>query len=145
MQQTRDVQSVQAHFFGMNDQLYRLAEALELLIPLLVNTVFLLVAFVCKLVFLVVQAEVDRLEQLVQAEASRADYILDAAQDNIDAFAQTLEQQTQRHQRRRQSDLQRQRQVLARAAAEELVQERWQRMTTLKEVRSNLISGCIIF
>ena len=83
---------------------------------------------------LCIQAEVDRLEQLVHAEAARADYILDAAQDNIDAFAQTLDQQTQRHQRRHQSDLQRQRQVFARAGAQELVQERKQRMTTLIEV-----------
>lgn len=76
----------------------------------------------------------DRLEQLVHAEAARADYILDAAQDNIDAFAQTLDQQTRRHQRRYQSSLQRQRQVLAQAAAQELVRERKQRMTTLIEV-----------
>ncbi len=92
--------------------------------------------------FPTVQAEVDRLEGLVDAEVGRADYILDAAEDNIDAFAQSLHQQNQRHQRRKQAELQRQRQVLARAAAEELVRERRQRMSALREVRlhdSNLI------
>lgn len=80
------------------------------------------------------QGEVDRLEGLVEAEAARADYILDAAEENIDAFAGTLHQQNHRHQRRRQADLQRQRQALARAAAEELVHERRQRMSKLREV-----------
>ena len=81
------------------------------------------------------QAEVDRLEGLVDAEAARADYILDAAEENIDAFAESLHQQNQRHHRRKQAELQRQRQVLARAAAEELVRERRQRMAALREVR----------
>ena len=81
------------------------------------------------------QAEVDRLEGLVDAEAGRADYILNAAEENIDAFAESLHQQNQRHQRRKQAELQRQRQVLARAAAEELVRERRQRMAALREVR----------
>lgn len=83
------------------------------------------------------QAEVDRLEGLVDAEAARADYILDAAEENIDAFAESLHQQNQRHLRRKQAELQRQRQVLARAAAEELVRERRQRMSALREVRAS--------
>ena len=83
---------------------------------------------------LFLQAEVERLEQLVDAEAARGDYILEAAQDNIDGFAQALDQQAQRHQRSRQAELQHQRQGLTRAAAQELVQERRQRMTALKEV-----------
>lgn len=80
------------------------------------------------------QAEVDRLEQVASAEAARADHILEAAEQNIDAFAQTLEQQARRHRHRQQAELQRQRQILSRAAAEELVRERRQRMTALKEV-----------
>jgi len=87
--------------------------------------------------FPTVQAEVDRLEGLVDAEAARADYILDAAEENIDAFAESLHQQNQRHLRRKQAELQRQRQVLARAAAEELVRERRQRMSALREVRAS--------
>ena len=83
----------------------------------------------------ILQAEVDRLEGLVAAEAGRADYILDAAEENIDALAESLHQQNQRHHRRKQAELQRQRQVLARAAAQELVQERRQRMSALREVR----------
>ena len=75
----------------------------------------------------------ERLEQLVDAEAARGDYILEAAQDNIDGFAQALDQQAHRHQRSRQAELQRQRQGLTRAAAQELVNERRQRMTALKE------------
>ncbi|KAL0045851.1 hypothetical protein WJX82_006724 [Trebouxia sp. C0006] len=86
------------------------------------------------------QAEVDRLEGLVDAEAARADYILGAAEENIDAFAESLHQQNQRHLRRKQAELQRQRQVLARAAAEELVWERRQRMSALREIRKKLRS-----
>ena len=76
----------------------------------------------------------ERLEQLVEAEAARGDYILEAAQDNIDGFAHTLDQQAQRQQRSRQAGLQRQRTALTQAAAQELVSERRQRMTALKQV-----------
>ena len=91
------------------------------------------------------QAEVERLEQLVDAEAARGDYILEAAEDNIDGFAQALEQQAQRQQRSRQAELQRQRQGLTRAAAQELVQERRQRMTALKEVICEPCACCFCF
>ena len=87
------------------------------------------------------QAEVERLEQLVDAEAARGDYILEAAQDNIDGFAQALDQQADRQQRSRRAELQRQRQGLTRAAAQELVNERRQRMTTLKEVTCKPCAG----
>ena len=89
------------------------------------------------------QSEVERLEQLVEAEAARGDYILEAAQENIDGFAQAMDQHALRHQRRRQADLQRQRQALARAAAEELVQERRQRMTALKEASRRPVPYCL--
>lgn len=72
----------------------------------------------------------------MDAEAARGDYILEAAQDNIDGFAQALDQQAQRSQRSRHAELQRQRQGLTRAAAQELVQERRHRMIALKEVTS---------
>ena len=88
------------------------------------------------------QAEIDRLEHLASTEAARADYILEAAEQNIDAFAQTLEQQARRHRHRQQAELQRQRQILAQAAAEELVRERRQRMTALKEVCSKGFCVC---
>lgn len=71
---------------------------------------------------------------MVNAEAARGDYILEAAQDNIQGFAHALDQQAQRHQKKKQAELQRQRQALSRVAAEELVRERRQRMSALKEV-----------
>ena len=87
------------------------------------------------------QAEVERLEQVVNAEAARGDYILEAAQDNIGAFAQALDQQALRRQKKKQAELQRQRQALARVAAEELVKERRQRMAALKEVGRQPLLG----
>ena len=86
-----------------------------------------------------VQSEVERLEQAVDAEAARADYILDAADENIDAFAHTLDQQKRRHQHRKQAELRRQRQTMANVAAEELVQERRQRMAALKQVTESML------
>ena len=86
-----------------------------------------------------VQSEVERLEQAVDAEAARADYILDAADENIDAFAHTLDQQKRRHQHRKQAELRRQRQTMANVAAKELVQERRQRMAALKQVSESML------
>lgn len=91
------------------------------------------------------QAEVERLEQVVNAEAARGDYILEAAQDNIQAFAGALDQQAERHQRKKQAELQRQRQALARIAAEELVQERRQRMAALKEVSGKALWRYVMY
>lgn len=82
----------------------------------------------------VMQAEVDRLEHLIDAHANRADYILEAAEQNIDSFEATLERQDRRQEHRKQVALQRQRQALAKAAAQEMVNERRQRMSSLRQV-----------
>lgn len=82
------------------------------------------------------QAEVDRLQHLIDAHANRADYILDAAEENIDSFEATLQQQERRQEHRKRAALQSQRQALARAAAQEMVNERRQRMASLRQVEA---------
>ena len=91
----------------------------------------------------VVQAEVDRLENLIDAYANRADYVLEAAEQNIDSFEAALEQQERRQEHRKQAALQRQRQALAKAAAQEMVNERRQRMASLRQVSLSEHPNCL--
>ena len=73
---------------------------------------------------------------MIDAYANRADYVLEAAEQNIESFEAALEQQERRQERRKQAALQRQRQALATTAAQEMVNERRQRMASLTQVRS---------
>ena len=79
---------------------------------------------------------------MIDAYANRADYILEAAEQNIESFEAALEQQERRQERRKQAALQRQRQALATAAAQEMVNERRQRMASLRQVSLVRYPGC---
>ena len=125
------VQHCRNHLLSINPHLK--------LFSLLMHSQFVTHAVTTPQSLCLVQSEVERLEQAVDAEAARADYILDAADENIDAFAHTLDQQKRRHQHRKQAELRRQRQTMANVAAEELVQERRQRMAALKQVSESML------